>query len=221
MGIITVDKVNHLYWLGRYAERVFTTLKEFFVGYDQLIDSQEIEYLDFCQKVNIPDIYGSNEVFLEKYPFDTGNENSILSNLIRAYDNAVVMRDEIGTDTLSYIQLSIYDMKKSMVSRAPLIELQNVIDNLYAFWGCLDDRIDEQEIRNIIKSGRRVERLDLYLRFEMPAERLQKEMKRLMERLNKVKFQYNEEAIDRVLTLLMQKEIDYSEAIYQVEQIYY
>lgn len=221
MGIITVDKVNHLYWLGRYAERVFTTLKEFFIGYDQLIDSQEIEYLDFCHRVNIPDVYGSNEAFLEKYPFDTENENSILSNLMRAYDNAVVMRDEIGTDTLSYIQLSIYDMKKSIVSRAPLIELQHVIDNLYAFWGCLDDRIDEQEIRNIIKSGRRVERLDLYLRFEMPAERLQKEMKRLMERLNKVKFQYSTEAVDRILTLLMQKKVDYSEAIFQVEQIYF
>ena len=221
MGIITVDKVNHLYWLGRYAERVFTTLKEFFVGYDMLIDSKEKDYQDFCQRVNIPDVYGSNEAFLEKYPFDTEDGNSILSNLIRAYDNAVVMRDEIGTDTLSYIQLAIYDMKKSIVSRSPLIELQHVIDNLYAFWGCLDDRIDEQEIRNIIKSGRRVERLDLYLRFEMPVESLQKEMKRLMERLNKVKFQYNEEAVDKVLTLLMQKDINYSEAIYQVEQIYY
>ena len=158
---------------------------------------------------------------MEKYPFDTEDGNSILSNLIRAYDNAVVMRDEIGTDTLSYIQLAIYDMKKSMVSRSPLIELQHVIDNLYAFWGCLDDRIDEQEIRNIIKSGRRIERLDLYLRFEMPVESLQKEMKRLMERLNKVKFQYNEEAVDKVFTLLMQKDINYSGAIYQVEQIYY
>lgn len=221
MGIITVDKVNHLYWLGRYAERVFTTLKEFFVGYDMLLDNKEKDYQNFCQRVNIPDVYGSNETFLEKYPFDTEDGNSILSNLIRAYDNAVVMRDEIGTDTLSYIQLAIYDMKKSMVSRAPLIELQHVIDNLYAFWGCLDDRIDEQEIRNIIKSGRRVERLDLYLRFEMPVDCLQKEMKRLMERLNKVKFQYNEDAVDKLLISLMQKDINYSEAIYRVEQIYF
>ena len=30
MGIISMEKVDHLYWLGRYTERVYTTLRMFF-----------------------------------------------------------------------------------------------------------------------------------------------------------------------------------------------
>lgn len=33
MGIVSVEKANHLYWLGRYTERVFTTLKGFISVY--------------------------------------------------------------------------------------------------------------------------------------------------------------------------------------------
>ena len=35
MGIISIEKADHLYWLGRYAERVYTTLRVFFHIYDQ------------------------------------------------------------------------------------------------------------------------------------------------------------------------------------------
>ncbi|MFR9145116.1 MAG: alpha-E domain-containing protein [Mediterraneibacter sp.] len=31
MGIISMEKVDHLYWLGRYTERVYTTLRMFFI----------------------------------------------------------------------------------------------------------------------------------------------------------------------------------------------
>ena len=30
MGIISIEKADHLFWLGRYTERVFTTLQTFF-----------------------------------------------------------------------------------------------------------------------------------------------------------------------------------------------
>ena len=35
------------------------------------------------------------------------NPDSIISNLNRAYDNAIVLRESIGSETLSYIQLSL------------------------------------------------------------------------------------------------------------------
>ena len=40
-----------------------------------------------------------------------------MSNLKRAYDNAVVLREEIGTEALSYIQLAIYAMQKAAKSQ--------------------------------------------------------------------------------------------------------
>ncbi|MGN1187675.1 MAG: alpha-E domain-containing protein, partial [Lachnospiraceae bacterium] len=91
MGIITIEKADRLFWLGRYAERVYTTIKEYFAGYDRMIDESESSYTDFCRRINIPNIYTDKEDFLRSYPFNTENPDSILSNLYRAYDNAVVM----------------------------------------------------------------------------------------------------------------------------------
>ena len=100
MSNITTEKANELFWLGRYVERVYTTCMEFFKGYDRMIDEQEVSYPDYCRRVSIPNVYADKEDFLRNYPFDDSNPDSIISNLIRAYDNAVVLRDDIGSDTL-------------------------------------------------------------------------------------------------------------------------
>lgn len=36
MGIISIEKANNLYWLGRYTERVFTTLRKFYRIFDSI-----------------------------------------------------------------------------------------------------------------------------------------------------------------------------------------
>ena len=108
MGIISIEHTDRLFWLGRYSERVYTTLRFFAEQYDSMLDLKEEEYKDFCKSQDIPDIYESAEDFSNRYCFDEKDPNSIISNLIRAYDNAVVMREEIGSGTLSYIQMAVY-----------------------------------------------------------------------------------------------------------------
>lgn len=57
----------------------------------------------------------------------------------RAYDNAVVLR-ETGSEALSYIQMSVYDMENAAKSEVPLLELQQVLVNIHAFWGIIVSR---------------------------------------------------------------------------------
>ena len=157
MGIISVENTDRLYWLGRYTERVYSTIKIFESRFDSMIDVTEQEYLEFCKSQDIPNIYRSRDDFARKYCFSLNDENSIFSNLMRAYDNAIVLREEIGSDTLSYIQLAVYAMNQAALSKAPLIGLQKVTDNLVAFWGMADDDSDESQIRNRIYVGKLVE----------------------------------------------------------------
>ena len=96
MGIISVEQTDHLYWLGRYTERVYTTIRVYSRSFDTMIDEVTDSYQKWCQLVDIPDIYGSKDVFRKKYPFDAENPDSIISNLNRAYDNAIVLRESIG-----------------------------------------------------------------------------------------------------------------------------
>lgn len=219
MGIISVEQTNRLFWLGRYSERVYTTLRLYFNSFDSMIDKSAYDYKDFCQMIDIPDIYGSREAFREKYPFDESNPDSILSNLDRAYDNAVVLREEIGSETLSYIQLSLYAMNKAKISKAPLIEMQRVMDNILAFWGIADDSIDSEQIRDIIKAGKRIERIDLYARLGIGRTELEREVARLIPRVEKSGMDYEKEKLYALKELVEAPEIDYYRIVNEVESI--
>lgn len=219
MGIISVEQTNRLLWLGRYSERVYTTLRLYSNSFDTMIDEITDSYAEFCKMVDIPDVYGSKEVFQKNYPFDEENPDSIFSNLNRAYDNAIVLREEIGSETLSYIQLAIYDMNKAKISRAPLIEMQRVIDNLLAFWGMVDDSIDSEQVRNIIKTGKRIERVDLYARLGVEKKELVRELNRLAPRIERSGMEYRKDKIETLKELVAEPEIDYYRIVYEIETI--
>ncbi len=219
MGIISVEQVDHLYWLGRYTERVYTTLKIYSDSFDKMIDEPNDSYQKYCDSLDIPNIYGSKEDFLRRYPFDINVSDSIISNLNRAYDNAIVLRETIGSEALSYIQLSIYAMNNASKSDAPLIDLQQIMDNILSFWGLVDDQIDSEQIRNIIKAGKRIERIDLYARLEVDRSRLVREVHRMIPRVLRSGMKYDETLLSKVGTLINDTELDYEKIISSVERI--
>ncbi len=219
MGIISVEQASRLYWLGRYTERVYSTIRMFFKSYDKMIDKEQDSYITFCSSVDIPNIYQSKEDFLKRYPFDEANPDSIISNLNRAYDNAIVLRESISTEALSYIQLAIYEMNRAAKSSAPLFELQHVLDEILAFWGSIDDRIDSEEIRNIIKAGKRIERIDLYARLGAKTEEIRREVHRMIPRVTKSGIPYQKEKLEKVKELAEQEQLNYYEIVSNVEAI--
>ena len=210
MGIITLEKSDHLLWLGRYTERVYTTLKFFIEATDRMIDRDPGYYAIFCEKIGIPDIYGSRETFWTRYPFDTDDPNSILSNLYRAYDNAIVMRDYIGTETMAYIQLTIDDMKNARRGDTHLADLMLVIDHILAFWGCVNDLIYDEQTRNIIKLGKGIERLDLYLSLDRPATDIRREYTRMKQFLRKSHMHYDDSVLYTIDNMLFEDEVCYN-----------
>ena len=219
MGIISLDQVDHLYWLGRYTERVYTILKIYAKSFDLMIEEDEGIYHKFCGYLDIPDIYQSKEDFIRRYAFDESIPDSIISNLNRAYDNAIVLRETIGSDALSYVQLSIYAMNNAAKSNSPLIELQQVTDDLLSFWGIVDDQIDADQIRNILKAGKRIERIDLYARLELEKKRLEREVRRMIPRVLRSGMKYNEQSLSAVSSLIQEEPLDYDGWIYNVESI--
>lgn len=217
MGIISLINADKLYWLGRYTERVYTTLRLFAQSFDKLIDADQLAYNDFCAAVEIPAIYTSGDDFVERYLFDVNDPNSVLSNLTRAFDNAVTLREEIGSECVSYIQLAIYAMNKAHGSQSPLVALQHVIDHILSFWGLADDLIPDENVRCIIKTGKRVERLDLYARLRQPREELQRELFRLTDRITRTSLSYNVEHLSLLKILVNLNEIPYNDIVEQVE----
>ena len=221
MDIISIEQANRLFWLGRYTERVYTTLRMYFDRYDKMIDESSDSYKEFCNMVDIPDIYDSKEDFMKRYPFDDNNPDSIKSNLNRAYDNAIVLREMVGSEALSYIQLTIYSMNRAAQSHAPLIELQRVIDNILSFWAMADDSIDSEHVRNIIKSGKRIERIDLYARLGVPKSELHRAVCRMIPKLERSGLDYDKKKTEELKALVESEETDYYRIVSLAETIYF
>lgn len=182
MSTISREHSDRLYWLGRYTERVFTTLLTLQKLYDKMIDNSR-QYTEYLGYFGLNDSYGSNKAFIRSFLFDDSNPNSVAYSLERAYDNGIVLREEISTESLSFLQLAKDTLASSENAANPRLSLLPLKDQLYAFWGCLSDSVFDEEIRNIVYCGRSVERLDLYIRTNYPPKEVRKEYARLCKRL--------------------------------------
>jgi hypothetical protein len=170
--LIWIGKAEHLFWLGRYTQRVYTVLHFFRKFRDILIDVDENAYSSFCQKLGVENKYVSASDFLSRYLFDKSDSNSMISALRYTYDNALALREEIKSENLGYVGLCLDVMEEEVTKHSDVNELQSVSDSLMAFWGAVDERIFKHEVRNMIKAGWRLEALDLHIRFDYPQERI-------------------------------------------------
>ena len=194
MSTISKEHSDRLYWLGRYTERFFTTLRALSRQYDRMLGNEH-SYTEYLNFFGLPDVYGDNSSFLHSFLFDMSNPNSAAYSLERAYDNGIVLREEISTETLSFLQMAKDTLTKAESSSSIRLALLPLDDILYCVWGSVNEHIYDDEIRNIIYIGKTVERLDLYMRMDYPYETVKLEYVRLLKNLRRVPkytpFRYN------------------------------
>lgn len=180
LSTISIDQSDRLFWLGRYTERAFTTLKALEKQFDKAIDGESGLYKDYLDCFGIADSYGGTEDFMRSFLFDASNPNSVAFSLERAYDNGIVLREGISTEALSFLQLAKDTLAKAKGTREGYrYELLPLEDVLFGFWGCINDYIYDSEALNIIKCGKYIERLDLYFRMKYPFNIINLEFERL------------------------------------------
>lgn len=122
---ISAIKANRLYWLGRYTERVYISLHLLRRYYDKMIDGKPKEYEEYYQKLDTSNPYPDKESFRIGYMYDDKNPCSLMSGLTAANDNAIVLREEIMSETLSYIELSLSYIRKSAEKKMTILQIFN------------------------------------------------------------------------------------------------
>lgn len=171
--IISVKKADRLYWLGRYTERVYMTLHLLRKCYDKMIDGEPEDYEQFWKRLDPYASYSSPEEFALGMLYDEKNPCSVLSELIMAKDNAILLREDITTESLSFIELSISYMNKCKAEKITNItRLQNVTDWVLAFWGSVEQRIFNRKELAMLMVGKTIENIDMCLRFSYPMNRI-------------------------------------------------
>ncbi len=200
MGTITLSKNNRLFWLGRYAERLCQGVANVRQIQDELLDGDPASALQMCQSLGSAASFATAEECCEHYCFDRHLVDSLTSAADAMLGNGMVLRELLGTPTLSYLQMAVTALETAATHRnACAVELQWVIDDIMAFRGSYNDAIEQEEIRNVIKSGASVERVSTLIRFgQADEETLRKEVLRLMNRLYKTHLPHQETALVQI-----------------------
>ena len=171
--IISATKANRLYWLGRYECIVYLTLHQLNKCFDEMIDGEPDDYTEFWSKLDATGIYKTNEEFTFGMLYDDTNPCSVLSAQKFAMDNAILLREDIMSETLSYLEMSVALLKKcKQEATVNISHLQPVIDWALAFWGSAEQRLQNHKALDIMMIGRNIENLDMQIRFNYPFRRV-------------------------------------------------
>ncbi len=201
---LTLKQVDSIYWLGRYTERVLTTLKFLMDVYDSRLDSQ-FDYSQYCYDLDIYNGFTSLADFCNRYAFDKNYASSIICSMTRSYDNAIMLRETIGSDALSYIELALRRLENAQFSKTPVLSFQKVIDCIMAFKGQVFDSILDHNIRHILLAGFTIERLDMYLRLNMNEDKVLFECRRLSHSIERTDINCDRSALNKVCDELCEK----------------
>src|SRR5574344_1153065 len=155
---ISATKANRLYWLGRYTERVYTSLHLLRRCYDKMIDGSTDEYEMYYHTMDVADTYPDIEAFKLGLMYDSHNPASLISGLEMAMSKMKAEAEKGDTN---------------------ITNLQTVTDCLLSFWGSLDERIYDGRVRNFLIAGRLTEYLDMRIRFRYSWKRVGEFYRRL------------------------------------------
>lgn len=173
LALVTASKAENLYWLGRYTERVFTTLNVFYPFYDHVMDSDVEAFRPFAHALDVPDDFTDFDGFIWSLLYDAQEPNSVRSAADAAFYNAVILRPELSSRLLQHIELALSnldDAAQRFGKGGSVLSQRNVTDDLLAFWGGIENSAADPAFKALVFLGKYLERLDLYSRFTLPSE---------------------------------------------------
>ena len=184
MDFLSLSKTNRLFWLGRYNERVFTTIDYLMERLDMMVDGEPLDFAGFCAKIGISGDYPDAMSFMRGYLFED-TPGTLLNAAGEMLGNGMVLRETISSHALAYLQMALTTMETGRGSEAPGLILQNVVDDIMAFRGACENFIYDDAVYFVIRLGASVERLSLYGRLDTAREHWQQELYKLAVNLEK------------------------------------
>ena len=192
---ISPAKANYLYWLGRYAERVSAQMHFLRHYYDLCLDEGHEDAIhEYCSKLNLPICTRDRDAFLVDHLFGT-QCGSLRHTLNCLNDNSIVLREELTTNTIAYVNLCVATLKHSDHKKDVNINsLQPISDYILAFWGSVLQHVTNGATLDMLFIGKRIEFIDMYSRFGEKHSRLAAEWRNMDRRLDRQSFLVNKEA---------------------------
>ncbi|NEH12565.1 alpha-E domain-containing protein, partial [Bifidobacterium saimiriisciurei] len=124
------------------------------------------------------------DAFVHSFLYDESNPNSVRSAMDYAFNNAVILRPELSSRVLQYVELalsSITDASERSSEAEDLYDQRDVTDDMLAFWGAVENSVVDQTLKSFLFVGKYLERLDLYTRLHVSPTELKPPLRKLVD----------------------------------------
>ncbi|MBU0631807.1 alpha-E domain-containing protein [bacterium] len=164
--LITANVATSLYWLGRYIERIESSLVHIIAAYDKIIDVKKDAGVELYKKFNIDIEYTDALDFLHVAILGDHTANlTTISGFAR--ENATISRNHINTEIFGEI-IALHALFQNL-SKSKIDIDYKVVDNAQSLiseiWGELSKRKHKKFSDYFIKLGKVVEETDFCFRF--------------------------------------------------------
>lgn len=208
--ILSANKANNLFWLGRYAERGYLLLHLMRKAYDEVLDVPVGEtpvYSDLLRKLDVyteGSLDTSYQIMDQLYNPET--VTSLRSIIEFMMDNAIVLRTEIKTESFSYIEICRDLIRaKSIMRDTNITNLQPITDAILSFWGSIGQRVFGNT-RLFLLLGKQIEHLDMNIRFDYKHYRILESMELLEKFLTDDSVKVDQEQLKTLRELVADRE---------------
>lgn len=165
--LLTANIANHLYWLGRYLERVEVTLMEIVDTFDEIIDVDKSAGKRLYKRLDVDIKYKNANEFLYEAVLGE-HEANIHTMLGYVRENAIVSRAYIDLNAFGSI-VELHDVLKQASNDHLAIDcafLENLSSWVSEIWGELSRKQERNISDYFIRLGKLVEKVDVHLRLK-------------------------------------------------------
>lgn len=165
--LLTANVAINLYWLGRYLERMESTLIEIVSTFDKIIDEDKNAGKKLFKKLEIDLKYKNSSEFLYESVLGIHDANTfILSGYVR--ENAIISRAYIDTNAFgSIIELSeVLKQANNDHIDIDCAFVEKLSSRISEIWGELTRHQDRETSDYFVRLGKLVEKVDFHLRLK-------------------------------------------------------
>ncbi|MCQ2130235.1 MAG: alpha-E domain-containing protein [Bacteroidales bacterium] len=220
--ILSPSKANSLFWLGRYTERVYLELHLLRLCFDKMIDGDPDDYGRYLSAIGGVSMYPDQASIINGLVHDVSNPASVISSVERCNDNAVLLRDEIKSPTLGYIQMPLELLRQNAKNgiEPNVDELQTLTDWMLAFWGSIEERVYDDRVRTLLKIGKLIEHIDMNVRFGYKFYRIEEAFSSLLACRTSEPRAFNAAAMDELAEMLSEEKYTSGDSEYKNRLLY-